>query len=352
MSRFMTIMSVVAAVLALAGPAPAQVRGRGRLQGVVVDKTSGNPVEGATVTIVPASEATAPIVAKTDAKGRWSALGFTSGRWNVDIAASGYETSRGSVSISEAQMIPPVRTELTPLPPQEAPAAVVAAVPKEAVDAVREGEALLAIKAGAIVAGGQAGPGQTAPPPHTVTADEVKDNAKRAAADFEKALPLVPDKPEFAQTRAQIAQAMAQAYYKAGDLGKAIENLERARAADAANVAVQLLLVNLYLENGQLDKARDLLSALPATAITEPTPYINVGILFLNKKDPAGAITYLDKAVALDPKTMDSYYYRGLAELQLKKNKEAKADFEQVLALAPADSAEAHDAKQLLAGLK
>ena len=44
-------------------------------------------------------------------------------------------------------------------------------------------------------------------------------------------------------------------------------------------------------------------------------------------------------------------YYRGLAEVQLKKNKEAKADFEQVLALAP-DSSEAHDARQLLASIK
>ncbi|HEX9160674.1 MAG TPA: tetratricopeptide repeat protein [Thermoanaerobaculia bacterium] len=349
----MSIITVVVLALAMANIATAQVRGRGRLNGTVVDKTTGKGIEGATITIVPATESTAPIVAKTDARGRWQAIGFTTGQWNVDIAANGYETSRGSVSISEAQMIPPIKTELTPVPPAEAPAPVVEAVPKEAVAAIKEGQDLLAIKAGDVVTSSQTtGAGSSTAVSHTVTADEVKENAKHAAADFEKALPLVPDKPEFAQTRTQIAQVMAQAYYRAGDLPKAIQNLELVRAADATNTGVQLLLVNLYLENGQLDKAKELLTGLPANAITEPTPYVNVAILFLNKKDPASAVSYLDKAVALDPKAMESYYYRGLAEMQMKKMKEAKADFEQVLALAPADSPEAHDAKQLLAGLK
>src|SRR5581483_3478016 len=113
----------------------------------------------------------------------------------------------------------------------------------------------------------------------------------------------------------------------------------------------EVLLANLLLENGQLDQGRALLDKLPPNAITDPTAYINIGILFLNKKNPADAAAYFTKAVELDAKRAESYYYRGLAEIQLKRNKEAKADFQQVLALAP-DSSEGHDAKQLLAGLK
>jgi tetratricopeptide (TPR) repeat protein len=47
----------------------------------------------------------------------------------------------------------------------------------------------------------------------------------------------------------------------------------------------------------------------------------------------------------------ESYYYRGLAEFQLKKTQEAKASFQKVVELAP-ESAEGRDAKQMLEGIK
>src|SRR5690348_18387033 len=61
--------------------ASAQLRGRGRLQGVVTDKATGKPVVGATITIAPAKESTTPIVTKTrseerrvgkECRSRWS----------------------------------------------------------------------------------------------------------------------------------------------------------------------------------------------------------------------------------------------------------------------------------------
>jgi Flp pilus assembly protein TadD len=78
--------------------------------------------------------------------------------------------------------------------------------------------------------------------------------------------------------------------------------------------------------------------------------YINVGILFLNKKSPADAVSFFSKAITMEPKAGEGYYYRGLAYAQLKKNHEARADFEQVIALAPT-SPEATDAKSMLAAL-
>ncbi len=112
-----------------------------------------------------------------------------------------------------------------------------------------------------------------------------------------------------------------------------------------------VLLVNLYLERGDLDKGKALLQQLPATAVTDPIVYTNIGVLFLNKKNPGDALTYFTKAVDLDPKRAESYYYRGLAEIQLSKNTEAKADFKQVIALGP-DLPEAKDAREYLVALK
>lgn len=363
MRKFINITALVILALAIAAGATAQVRGRGRLQGILTDQATGKPIQGATVTLSPSSEKTQPIVAKTDAKGHWSALGLTAGNWNIDITANGYETGQGSAAVSELQMVPLIKTQLAPAAArQEEPAAAAVntpLIPQDAVDAINEGQELLKIKAGDFVTTSQpTGGGASTAVSHTVTAEEVKENAKRAVANFEKAFPLVPvDKPETQEIRKQLMQVMAQAYYRAADLPKAISMLEQLNVVDPWTTPDpgltqrNVLLVNLYLEHGDLEKGKALLERLPASAVTDPTVYTNIGVLFLNKKNPTDALTYFTKAVDLDPKRAESYYYRGLSEIQLKKNKEARADFEQVITLGP-DTPEAKDAKEFLAGLK
>jgi tetratricopeptide (TPR) repeat protein len=323
--RRLTFLVALILTVTAAATASAQVRGRGRLQGMVTDKATGKPVEGAVVTVGLPSGNTEPIVAKTDAHGHWSALGLINGQWNIDIVAPGFQTTRGSASVSEMQQQPMIRTQLAAEVKEEVTAAAVAPtplVPKEAADAINEGQELM-----------------------------TQNKYKEAVADFEKAYALVPvDKPETKKVHDQLMQVMAQAYYRAGDLPKAIGMLETITAADSTNTGAEVLLANLYLQNGQLDKGKALLEQLPAAAITDPNAYTNVGILFLNKNNPADAVTYFAKAIEMNPKAGDSYYYRGLAYAQLKKNAEARADFEQVLALAP-DSSEAKDAKAMLAAL-
>lgn len=318
MRRFLNLAAVAMLVLLVASVASAQVRGRGRLQGIVTDP-DGKPVAGAAITLAPSDGNTAPIKAKTDAKGRWSALGLTAGQWNIDIEAPGFQPSRGTANVSELQMIPPIKTtmqkvvEETEVPASEIKTAP--SVPQEAIDAVDAGQALM---------------------------DAQK--YKEAVVEFEKALVHLPD-------NASLKQVLSQAYYKSGEVAKAVAMLEALTAADPANTGLALLLTNLYLENGQLDQGRALLQNLPPGTITDPTVYANVGILFLNKNNPSDALTYFAKAVDLDMTRAESYYYRGLAEVQLKKMKEAKASFEKVVALAP-DSPEGRDATTMLKDLK
>lgn len=316
MTSFFRMTAALALALLIAAAAGAQVRGRGRIQGVVTDSESGKPLAGAKVTVVISDESTAPIVAMTDKRGRWSVLGLVAGTWNIDIEMAGYATSRGSANVSEMQMLPPVKTQLTPEVKAEVPAPTITdSIPPEVVAAVRAGEDFL--------------------------------NAKQyaeAAAEFEKALPALPD-------NVQLKQALASAYYGARTMAKAAAVLEPLVAADASNRAAALLLVNVYLEDGRLPEGKALLEKLPEGMVTEPTTYLNAGILFMNKNSVEDALSYFAKAVALDPRKAESYYYRGLASLQLKKTAEAKADLEKVIALAP-DSPEAKDAKQLIAAIR
>lgn len=348
MRRFTTYMTAFIAALALAVTATAQVRGTGRLGGQVFDKATGKPIANATVTCSLPNGSTQPIVTNTDKNGRWSALGLTNGLWNIDIAADGYQTSRGTASISEIQRLPPIKTELVAQAKQEAAAVATQSplIPKEGIDAIDEAQALLKVKAGDVLSTGA-----------TASPTDVKMNSAKAAADLEKALPLIPaDNDKVKTTRIQVQEVLAQAYYKAGDLPHAISTLEKLNASDpwstpdANQSQRQILLANLYLEGGQLDQAKGLLDKMPPGTITDPTVYTNVGILFLNKKNPTDAITYFSKAVDLDPKREDSYYYRGLAHAQLKHTAEARADFQQVITLAP-DSSDAKDAKVMLDGL-
>jgi tetratricopeptide (TPR) repeat protein len=307
----------MAVVLTFAATAAmAQVRGKGRLQGNVTEAGTGKPIDGATVTISLSDGSTQPLVVKTNAKGRWSALGLIGGQWNIDIEAAGYQTNRGSATVSEIQMQAPIKTELTPAAPvQEEPQVAAGGVPQEIVDAVNLGQEYLAA-----------------------------GKYKEAIVELEKALPALPD-------NMPLKQVLAQAYYKDGDLRKAIALLEVVTASPASNNSIVLLLTNLYLENSQLDEAKARLAALPPDAITDPTVYMNIGILFLNKNNPAEAVTYLTSAVDMDSTRADTLYYRGLAYLQQKKTKEATADFEKVLAMSP-DSPEGRDAKQLVDSLK
>lgn len=311
----------VAAILmfVISGVAEGQVRGKGRLQGVVVDKSTGKPVAGAKITIVPAAANTAAISATTNGSGKWSAIGFTSGQWHVDIEAKGYQLSKGAVNVSELQMLPPIRTELAPVVVEaEVPASEIQtapSVPQEAIDAVNAGQDLMAA-----------------------------EKYKEAVVELEKALTFLPD-------HVQLKQLLSQAYYKTGDLKKAIAMLEAVRAADTANTGIALLLTNLYLEDGQLAKGRETLASVPAHQISDPTVYVNIGILFLNKENPAEAVQFFGKAIDLDMTRPDGYHYRGMAHIQLKKYAEAKADFSKVVELAP-DSPEAKEAKQFLKDLK
>ncbi len=348
MRRLTLFVAVI--LVSLSTIASAQVRGRGRLQGIVTDKSTSKPVVGAVVTISLPSGNTTPIVSKTDSRGRWSALGLTTGLWNIDIVAPGYQTSRGTANVSETQQFPMIQTGMAPQVVEEAQTAAVQQtplIPKEAADAITEGQDLMKLKEGDPAPAGGAAASTAA----TVTANDVRENSKKAVADFEKAMPLVPvDKPEGKRIHDQLLQLMAQAYYRAGDLPKAIATLEEVTAADPTNTPEAVLLANLYLQNGQLDAGKSLLEKLPPSAITDPNAYINVGILFLNKNNPTDAVTYFAKAIEMNPKGGDGFYYRGLAYAQLKKNAEARSDFEQVVALAP-DSPEAKDSKAMLAAL-
>jgi tetratricopeptide (TPR) repeat protein len=299
-------------------------RGNARLQGTVVDQKSGQPIAGAKVALRLKANGGPDLT--TNAQGKWSVLGLGSGNWDIDVTAPGYSTKALSLSIAEGQRLAPMKIELEPTVVEEAPPP-----PAEApVEEVQIGGVAVSPDVAAAVEAGNA----------FVAAGKFKE----AVEQYEKAYPLL-------SSNLGLKVALARAYYGTGDLKKSVALLNEAYQIDPANVNNVMMLAQLLLEDGQLDRGREVIEKLPAGTLTDPTALINIGILLMNKKQPAAAYDYFTKAIAIDANRAESYYLRGLAGVQTKQMKSARADFAKVLALAP-DSSEAKEAKELLKSLE
>ncbi len=313
---------ILLVALLLAPAIPGQDwRGRGRVDGWVKDP-SGRPIADAKIEL--RREAGGGTSTKSNTKGYWAIMGLIGGAWSVDISAAGYETRRITVRVSEVSRIPPMDVQLEPAAPA-APA--VPAAPAEGAGASAGGaapEILASIELGNKLL--------------------IEKKFVEARAEYEKALAAVPN-------NTAILGGIAQTYHGEGNGSKTIETLRKIIELDPADTKNRVLLASLLLEDGKLEEGKAILDALPPDSIQDPSVYINLGILFMNKKKGEQAREYLTKAIQLDPTQPDSYYYRGLAYIQAKKNAEAKADLKKYLEMRP-DGPEAKETREMLQALK
>jgi tetratricopeptide (TPR) repeat protein len=287
-------------------------RGTGRVDGWVKDQ-NGQPIADATLQL--SREKGGGPSTKTNKKGYWAMLGLIGGPWNLDVSAQGYVPRKLTLSISEANRIPSmdIRLEAAAAPLAQAPPG--RDIAGEATTAVNQGNKLLGDKKFA-----------------------------EARAEYEKALALVPD-------NAALWKGIAQTYHGEGNKAKTEESLRKVVQLDRSDTESQILLANLLIEEGKTEEGKTILDNLPPGSIKDPAVYTNLAIVFMNQKRPEEARAYLTKAIDLDPTLAESYYYRGLAGIQAKKNAEAKADFLKYLELAPSGP-DAKEVKEMLQALK
>jgi tetratricopeptide (TPR) repeat protein len=301
---------LVAAALAVASPALAQDwRGAGRMEGRVLD-ADGKPLPGVTVKLnLP--ERGGGTTVKTDKKGHWAVGAITSGAWEVDFEAPGYTVKKINVNLpSEASRLAPIEVKLDK--------AVAAGPPPEVRAALEKGDA--AFKEGRF---------------------------GEARAEYEKlaALGLGPE------VGATLNRQIAYTYSREGNYAKAVEYLEKVIESDPTNTSLKLIAAQEALRGGMLDKGLAMLKGVDDSSIKEPEVFYNIAALLLNAQKAEEAVTYLTKAVTVDPTYVDGYFQRGLAYLGLQKYAEAKADFNKVIELAPTGP-QADTAKKALAQIK
>ena len=290
-------------------------QGRGRLEGTVTS-AAGQPVAGATIAL--RYQGNGPDV-KADKKGHWAILGLVGGSWDVDISAPGFQSRKISVAVSEVNRNPPVNLALEPEVQKEAPRTEVQVggktISKEAAAAIEKGNAASKAK-----------------------------NFAEAEESYLKALPELPDNPS-------LLSNIALAYYFDNKAEQALTFARKTVAVDAENVSAWLMISELELQKGNLEAGQEALAKVPEERITSPEPYMNLGILFYNKKKLAEADDAFTKAIAKQPDLASAFYYRGLERYQAKRMADAKADLQKSIDLDPSGK-DAETAKELLKTIK
>lgn len=281
--------------------------GRARVDGTVKNE-KGEPIPGCKVMMRWGKSTHGGPDLTTDARGQFAIFGLAGGPWDVDFDAAGYATKKISVSLQEGARNPALEVRLDPQPRAQATAASAGQpqvlvggkkISKETADAIEQGNAAMTAK-----------------------------NWAAARQSYLKASAELPD-------NAALLQRIAAAYLGEGNSKEALAYARQAADKNPSDPAAWWMIAELELQQGNLDAGRAALDRVPADKITDPQPYMNIGILLINKKKPAEAESAFDRAIAINPDAWDGYYYRGLCRLQLKKNGGAKADLQKARELNP-----------------
>ncbi|MEP7131834.1 MAG: tetratricopeptide repeat protein [Acidobacteriota bacterium] len=317
---FLPALFAVVVLSAPSGSAQEWRGGRVRVEGSVKNE-KGEPIEGAKVHLRWKQHPDGPDLV-TDKKGKWAMLGLTGGPWNIDFEAPGYQTRQISAQLKEAERNPPIEIQLQALAPaagQGAPQEQLLVggrkVSKETGDAIEKANAALEAK-----------------------------NYAEARVNYEKAVTELPDS-------APLLMRLAASYYGENNAAQAIKFARQAAEKDPQDPSPWRMIAEVELQRGNLEAGQAALAKVPEDRIKSGQPYLNIGIILLNKKKAAEAESAFSKAISVQPDLVDAYYMRGLARYQQKKNADTKADLHKYLELAPKGT-DAATAKEILNTLK
>ncbi len=289
-------------------------KGKGRLQGIVLDE-AGAPVESAKIVLDLHGRETAQRTDTTNKKGEWAVLGLGSGNWQVTVTAEGYIPSSTVVTVSQIERNPKVVTKLKK--------------PEASPDAIIKDEASLAYIEQAT----------------RHFNDKEYDQALAILSQF------LEQNPEAYQAQLLIGDC----YREKGDLDKAIEiygrAVEDARSDEKRGIEVTAkglaALGDVYLRKGDIDKAQEYFKQSVDSNPEDEVLAYNVGEIYFSNHKLDDAITYYLKATEIKPSWATPFYKLGLTSLNKADYDKAKEYFQRFLGLEP-DGELAAQAKNIL----
>lgn len=342
--------------------------GKGRLSGQIVAEATGEPIEGATITLhplaiggTPISEADSvtmgPEPTQTDDKGRWGIGGLAGGSWQILIDAKGYKGSMGTSPVNEFGRVPPMKVRLAKDPYSaitvgdelydagnfaEARAeyskameglepAYKARLRSKVGDTYFQEGDLARAREEYMAALPALEPGEQVYI-RTRMADSYarEDKHAEARAQYEKVVPFLT-----AAEKAPVLINIARSYDQEGKRDQAIDTLKTALAESPGDIAMIQVVADLLSRAGRDEEAETYLAQLPDDATLPPDMLLNVGIRLYNENDMEGALRNFERVVEQNPDLAEAYYYRGVIYLGQTNNEGARADFNKFLEMSP-----------------
>lgn len=315
MSRHLTRRLVSATVaIALVGAAlPVLAQGQAGLRGKVIDET-GKPVAGAEVVLEFVGDLKQAYKVVTSGNGEWVKTGMiaTPGSWTITVT-SGKKTG----------VLPGVRNKIGEM--------------------TRVADITISETAAAV-----------SKAPAGMSAEEIAKRNKRQeelqklfdatnvafdAGNYDEALAKLQSIIKEIEKCAACYAKMGDVYIKKNDAKEAEAAYLKAIEIDPAQPSPYAALATIYNEQKKFDEATKMSTKatelMGASGSTDPTALFNQGVIFWNQGKAAEAKAEWEKAIKLDPKNADTYYYLGMANLNLNKIPDAKTAFNEYLKLAP-----------------
>jgi Tfp pilus assembly protein PilF len=309
MNRALVAASLLLGIGLLAAPAQAQT---GTARGKVLD-TQGQPIVDAKVLIEFQGGITRKFETKSNKKGEYMQVGMQPGPYRFTASKEGYQPAviETRVTLGDPTAIPDFKLATT----------------AQAAQAAGSSETELR---GAFQ-----------------KAVELQSAGKldEAEAAYKVILEKAPDVPEVYQN---LGSVLAQKKDFPAAEAAFLKGLEL--RPDSADIATQL--AKLYQDNGQPEKAMEVMAKSAGSNPADAKAQFNQGIFLLNAQKNAEAIAAFEAAIKADPGMTEAYYRLGALMVGQAKIPEAIAHLEKYLSMNPTDAGNVAVAQGLLKAMK
>jgi len=291
--------------------------GKVKMRGIVIDKATGEPLEGVKVKLYSLKAQSAHnIVPVTDSAGKWRSLFMRFGKWYFDFNKIGYAPRKIAVDyvFQGAKYVCFFQGEKYEVLKIEMEKIQGPALEQSIIKEIEVGNALL-----------------------------IKKQPKKAIKKFEEIIEKFKDREGIAIVNLY----MGNSFSLLEKYEKAIEYFQKAIEKYPKHKGLILSIGNSYSNLHKPEKAMEWFKKLSDEDITNVDTLYNIGINFYNAMDYQKAVGYFRRAADFKEDFGEAYYQLGMTYVALNKVKEAVTALNKFMELAP-DSPNFVTAKEIV----
>lgn len=279
--------------------------GKVRMNGLVIDRETGKPLEGVKVKLYSIRALSFHNISpKTDDEGRWKSYFMRSGRWNLDFEKVGYAPRKISVSYTfvGGQYFCYYKGKKYDLLKIEMEKIQGPTLEQSIIKEIEEGNVFL-----------------------------IDKKPKKAIKKFKEII----EKYKEREGIAIVNLYMGNSYSLLEEYEKAVEYFHKAVVKYPKHKGLILSIGNSYSNLKQSDKAMEWFKKLSDEDITNVDTLYNIGITLYNAMNYKKAVGYFKRAVEFKEDFGEAYYQLGMTYVALNKITESVAALKKFMELAP-----------------